>query len=114
MVSGDVGGPSRSGEVACGADAVSRAPRSAVIVGRAAPSANVSESALGAAIVSYNTAALLRRCLESVVTDTRGPILVIDNKSSDGSADLVRREFPSVRLRAEEDNRGYGAAANLA
>lgn len=74
----------------------------------------MSESTLGVAIVSYNTAALLRRCLESVVADTRGPVLVIDNKSSDGSADLVRHEFPSVRLRAEEDNRGYGAAANVA
>jgi N-acetylglucosaminyl-diphospho-decaprenol L-rhamnosyltransferase len=69
---------------------------------------------IGVAIVSYNTAPLLRRCLQSVVADTRGPVLVIDNRSPDGSAELVRREFPSVHLRAEEDNRGYGAAANLA
>lgn len=74
----------------------------------------MSEPAIGVAIVSYNTASLLRRCLESVVADTRGPVLVIDNRSTDGSAELVRREFPSVHLRAEEDNRGYGAAANLA
>jgi N-acetylglucosaminyl-diphospho-decaprenol L-rhamnosyltransferase len=74
----------------------------------------VSEPAIGVAIVSYNTAPLLRRCLESVLADTTGPVLVVDNRSTDGSADLVRREFPSVRLRAEEGNRGYGAAANLA
>ena len=72
------------------------------------------ESTLGVAIVSYNTAALLRRCLSSVVADTPGPVLVVDNQSGDGSADLVRREFPSVRVRAEENNLGYGAAANLA
>jgi len=74
----------------------------------------VSEPAIGVAIVSYNTAALLRRCLESVVPDTRGPVLVVDNRSTDGSAELVGREFPSVRVRAEAENRGYGAAANLA
>jgi N-acetylglucosaminyl-diphospho-decaprenol L-rhamnosyltransferase len=74
----------------------------------------MSESALGVAIVSYNTASLLRRCLTSVLTDTRGPVLVVDNQSTDGSADLVRGEFSSVRVRAQEDNRGYGAAANVA
>jgi N-acetylglucosaminyl-diphospho-decaprenol L-rhamnosyltransferase len=74
----------------------------------------MSEPAISVAIVSYNTAPLLRRCLESVVADTRGPVLVIDNRSTDGSAELVRREFPRVRVRAEADNRGYGAAANLA
>jgi len=67
---------------------------------------------MGVAIVSYNTAGLLRRCLQSIVADTSGPVLVVDN-GTDGSADLVRREFPGVRVRVEE-NRGYGAAANIA
>jgi N-acetylglucosaminyl-diphospho-decaprenol L-rhamnosyltransferase len=74
----------------------------------------VSEPAIGVAVVSYNTAPLLRRCLASVLADASGPVLVIDNCSTDGSADLVRREFPGVRLRAEQENRGYGAAANQA
>ena len=74
----------------------------------------MTESTFGVAIISHNTASLLRRCLASVVADTRGPVLVVDNQSTDGSAELVRREFPGVRVRAEEDNRGYGAAANLA
>ncbi len=69
---------------------------------------------MGVAIVSYNTAPLLRRCLESVLADTGSPVLVIDNQSTDGSAELVRREFPSVHLRAEESNLGYGTAANAA
>jgi GT2 family glycosyltransferase len=67
---------------------------------------------MGVAVVSYNTAALLRRCLHSIVADTNAPMLVVDN-GSDGSADIVRREFPTVRVRVEE-NRGYGAAANIA
>jgi N-acetylglucosaminyl-diphospho-decaprenol L-rhamnosyltransferase len=74
----------------------------------------VSQVGIGVAIVSYNTAPLLRRCLESVVADTRGPVLVLDNKSTDGSGELVRREYPSVLLRIEQDNRGYGAGANIA
>jgi GT2 family glycosyltransferase len=73
----------------------------------------VSQPSVGVAIVSYNTAPLLRRCLDSVVADTSGPVLVVDNHSTDTSVELVRSEFPSVRVCAEE-NRGYGAAANLA
>jgi N-acetylglucosaminyl-diphospho-decaprenol L-rhamnosyltransferase len=78
------------------------------------PAALVNEPSVGVAIVSYNTAPLLRRCLRSVVADTRGPVLVVDNHSTDSSVELVRAEFPSVRVRAEAENRGYGAAANLA
>jgi len=74
----------------------------------------VTAPAMGVAVVSYNTVGLLRRCLATVLADTTGPVLVVDNQSRDGSPDMVRREFPGVRLRAEQDNRGYGAAANLA
>jgi N-acetylglucosaminyl-diphospho-decaprenol L-rhamnosyltransferase len=78
-----------------------------------AATAVVSDSSIAIAIISYNTAPLLRRCLTSVVAYTRGPVLVIDNHSTDGSAELVRREFAEVPLKVEE-NRGYGAAANRA
>jgi N-acetylglucosaminyl-diphospho-decaprenol L-rhamnosyltransferase len=71
-------------------------------------------SSIGVAIVSYNTASLLRRCLRSVLEDTRGPVLVVDNQSTDGSAELVRREFPGVLVKAETENHGFGAGANLA
>ena len=73
----------------------------------------MSDSSMGVAIISYNTAPLLRRCLTSVVAHARGPALVVDNESSDGSAELVRQEFPRIALRVQE-NRGYGAAANRA
>jgi len=74
----------------------------------------VSDARMGVAIISYNTAALLRRCLQSVLTEATAPVLVVDNRSRDDSAELVRREFPSVRVRAEEENHGYGGGANLA
>jgi N-acetylglucosaminyl-diphospho-decaprenol L-rhamnosyltransferase len=38
----------------------------------------------------------------------------VDNGSSDGSIEMVRREFPVVDLHVDWSNRGYGAAANQA
>jgi GT2 family glycosyltransferase len=66
-------------------------------------------------IVSYNARADLERCLASL----RDPapvasheIVVVDNASSDGSAEAVRRA-PTVRLIESATNRGFAAANNL-
>ncbi|MCS7066436.1 MAG: glycosyltransferase family 2 protein, partial [Fimbriimonadales bacterium] len=70
-------------------------------------------------IVSYNTRDLLRDCLESLLVPRPSPlttysceVIVVDNASSDGSAEMVQREFPVVRLIANAENRGFGAACN--
>lgn len=65
-------------------------------------------------IINYNTRELLRACLQSVLPEFPTEIIVADNASSDGSADMVRAEFPAVKLIRLEKNIGYGAAANLA
>lgn len=68
------------------------------------------------AVVSWNTSELLRSCLESMRGDAeagRAEVWVVDNASSDGSADLVEREFPWVRLIRSEQNLGFGRAVNL-
>ncbi|RPI99643.1 MAG: glycosyltransferase family 2 protein, partial [Chloroflexi bacterium] len=39
-------------------------------------------------------------------------VIVVDNASSDGSAEMVRQEFPTVKVIANDDNRGYPAANN--
>ncbi len=68
-------------------------------------------------IVSWNTRALLARCLESLKPDVDSGIAVVwvvDNASSDGSADLVREQFGWANLIASEKNLGFGSAANLA
>jgi N-acetylglucosaminyl-diphospho-decaprenol L-rhamnosyltransferase len=64
------------------------------------------------AIVSWNTRDLLRRCLESFEDDSRCEVWVVDNASSDGSAEMVRDEFPWVRLEALDENIGFGRAVN--
>lgn len=68
-------------------------------------------------VVSYNTVDLLRQCLASLFANTSGidyEVFVVDNVSADGSADMVRREFPTVRLIANTVNVGFAAANNQA
>ncbi len=68
-------------------------------------------------VVSYNTASLLRRCLQSVFSGQSGlraEVIVVDNNSHDDSVAMVRNEFPSVSVIANHDNKGYAAAANQA
>jgi len=66
-------------------------------------------------VVSWNTRDLLGRCLTAVLRDGAGlipEVIVVDNASADGSADLVASRFPSVRLIRNPDNRGFGRACN--
>ncbi len=70
---------------------------------------------LSVIIVSYNTRELLRNCLlslrESVGVGLE--IIVVDNASSDGSAELVRDRFPEVRLLAQSLNTWYCGGNNI-
>jgi GT2 family glycosyltransferase len=66
------------------------------------------------AVINYNTRDHLRACLASVVPEHPAEVIVVDNASTDGSAEMVPCEFPDVTLIAREDNPGYGAAANRA
>jgi N-acetylglucosaminyl-diphospho-decaprenol L-rhamnosyltransferase len=80
-------------------------------------------------IVSWNVRELLRACLASLTKDERPKtkdrfsssfvlrpssveIIVIDNASSDGSAEMVAAEFPPVRLIANAENRGFTGGNN--
>lgn len=68
-------------------------------------------------IVSYNTCDVLRKCLESVERESTGlevEVSIVDNNSSDGSAEMIEREFPQVRLIRSQVNLGFGAANNAA
>ncbi len=66
-------------------------------------------------IVSWNTRDILRDCLESIYAQgdtTSYEIIVVDNASSDGSAEMVRNEFPEVKSIENTDNKGFAAANN--
>lgn len=72
---------------------------------------------LSAIMVSYNTRELTLKCLRSLFADCRemsAEVWVVDNASTDGTVDAIRREFPFVKLIANDNNIGFGAANNQA
>lgn len=72
---------------------------------------------LSVILVSYNTVDLLRDCLKSVYREAASvslEVIVVDNDSSDGSADMVAGEFPDVRLVRNSANVGFSVANNAA
>lgn len=78
---------------------------------------NKYEIDLSIIIVNWNVKALLRECLSSIYEKTSAitfEIIVVDNASSDGSVEMVRIEFPQVKLLANCENLGFARANNLA
>ncbi len=71
---------------------------------------------LSIVVVSYQVLELLERCLTSLqgIDRPRLEVWVIDNASTDGSAEMVATQFPGVRLIRNADNRGFAAANNQA
>lgn len=68
-------------------------------------------------IVNWNTCELLTQCLQSVYasTDDLGfEVLVVDNASTDGSQEMVRRQYPEVDLIVNAENVGFVKANNQA
>src|SRR5437773_1425311 len=58
-------------------------------------------------ILNYNTKEWLERCLRSIFQHTRGitfDVWAVDNASADGSAEMVRTQFPKVNLIANKEN----------
>jgi N-acetylglucosaminyl-diphospho-decaprenol L-rhamnosyltransferase len=65
-------------------------------------------------VVSFNTRDLLRACLRSLAACTLPlHVIVVDNASADGSAAMVRAEFPGVCLVALAENVGFAAGTNV-
>jgi GT2 family glycosyltransferase len=68
-------------------------------------------------IVSFNTRELLRECLTTVQREAGSvsyEVIVVDNASHDGSADMVAQAFPWARLVRSAANLGFAAANNAA
>lgn len=70
---------------------------------------------LSVVIISYNSADFLRECLNSLysfIKDVTFEIIVVDNASTDGTIELVRKEFENVIIVENRENTGYSAAIN--
>ena len=68
-------------------------------------------------IVNTNNRELLWDCLQSIrdtVRQTSDEVIVVDNASDEGSADILEREFPECRLLRLTQREGYGASHNHA
>ncbi|MCP4370266.1 MAG: glycosyltransferase family 2 protein [Deltaproteobacteria bacterium] len=67
-------------------------------------------------IVNWNSLHHLKKCLTSIYSqpqDVEFEVIVVDNASYDGSDDLVRVEYPSVRFIQSNENLGFAKANNL-
>jgi GT2 family glycosyltransferase len=68
-------------------------------------------------IANWNCVGLLRKCLHSLFNQPQGvrfEVVVVDNASTDGAADMVAAEFPQAVLIRNTTNRGFAAASNQA
>lgn len=71
--------------------------------------------AISILIVNWNTKDLLRACLASIQRfppTAKFEVIVVDNNSGDGSAAMVRQEFPKVILVDLPTNTGYARGSN--
>ena len=71
---------------------------------------------LDVVIVAYRSRELLRRCLDSLRAHPPSralSIVVVDNASGDGTAQMVTSEYPEIELIASPQNLGFAAATNL-
>ena len=75
---------------------------------------------LSIVIVNWNTRDLLVQCLHSIQHDRLAQqrltleVIVVDNGSGDGSVQVVRRQFPEVRVMENLKNAGFARANNQA
>lgn len=77
------------------------------------------EFTLTAIVVNYNTRDLLHRCIGNLRSSARAAgaslqVVVVDNASRDGSAELLRRDFADCEIVLNDTNVGFGRANNQA
>jgi hypothetical protein len=66
-------------------------------------------------VPNWNGRDMLRTCLQSLshLTYPNYEIIVVDNASTDGSPEMVRRDFPSAKVIVNEKNLGFAAGCNV-
>lgn len=70
-----------------------------------------------AVVVTWEAAHLLPPCLDSLLgqrlTDAELEVVVVDNASTDGTRELLARDYPQVRVIASDRNRGFAGGVAL-
>ncbi len=72
----------------------------------------MNEKELTLIIITFNSKEVIGKCLEFIGSG-KYDIIVVDNASSDGTADFIKAAFPEVKLINSPKNLGYGRAADL-
>ncbi len=77
----------------------------------------IAEGGVSILMVNWNTRAMTLASLQSVYRNSGEvpfEVILVDNASSDGSAEAIAAEFPQVRLVREHSNHGFAKATNIA
>ena len=72
---------------------------------------------LSISIVAYNSLDYLRECLDSIYAHSPEDdfdIIVVDNASSDGTGEIIKKDYPDVLLICNKKNKGFATACNQA
>jgi GT2 family glycosyltransferase len=66
-------------------------------------------------VLNWNGQQVVEKCLKSLQEQTYDPLelIVVDNASTDGSAELVRKRFPAVNVIVNKTNLGFGGGNNV-
>lgn len=75
-----------------------------------------SEPTVRAVVVTWNGAHLVRPCLDSLVAQDLPQgleIVVVDNASTDGTAELLAAHYPQVEVRVTEQNLGFAGGVEV-
>ncbi len=74
-------------------------------------------------VLSYNTTDITEKCLQKIEIaksfceeklKNTIEIIVLDNHSTDGSKEMIKRDFPKVKLIVSEENTGFSKGNNIA
>lgn len=77
---------------------------------------NMDSLYLSIVIVNYNGKHYLKDCIDSIekyCANLSFEIIIVDNNSSDGSQEFIRKKYPKIILFAKSENLGFGKANNL-
>lgn len=69
---------------------------------------------VAALVLTWNSADLIERCIASLLASADAPhVTVVDNASTDGTEDLLRRRFPEVEVLQTGENLGFAGGCNV-